>query len=247
MKKINILLLLFVSFSLNVFSQINETSKSKIIKLSDPSKTGKIVLKQVKGNIEVTAYEGKDVEITILGINADDTNFENIVIDEFNNIITIRNKTPQITFNYKIKVPKKTNLNLKTISNGNIKVEGVSGNLELSNGSGNIIGLYISGTTSADTTSGDIFLSFDSIFSDSIMAFSSYSGKISLLFPKNINANINATSKKGIIETGFEVFSNDGTKIQNFTNQLSGKINGGGSKLIVRTHYKNILIKPITL
>jgi hypothetical protein len=235
-----------MSFGLNVFSQINEISKTELVKLSDPLKTGKIVLKQVKGDIDVIAYEGKEIEITILSENADDTNFENIVIDEFNNIITIRNKTPKTTFNYKIKVPKTTNLNLKTVI-GHIKVEGVIGNLELSNTNGNIIGLHISGTTSADTTSGDIFLSFDSIFPDTVMAFSSYSGKINLLFPKNLKANINAKSSKGTISASFEVLANDGSKIQNFTNSLFGKINGGGSKLIITTHFKDILIKSNTL
>jgi len=251
-----IILTLFTLFSKSVVLAQTQTANQVFhVKLDSPSQSGTLVLKQVKGGINVMGYNGKDVIIAVSYNNKDilsssDTpdsvvyNYysSRLSIQNLNNTITVKNRIPKNAVNFKIKVPYKFNLILKTTGNGDIIVNGIEGELELKNVGDNIIGSNIRGIASADTTSGNIIFDFNSINQNSYMAFSSYSGRIDITLPSNVKANLNARSKKGNIISNFKLKTENEIRVSDFSNQLIGKINGGGTEIYMFTHFKDIKI-----
>lgn len=239
------------------------------IPLSDSSASGKLIIDQLSGSIDVLAYDGKEVVIKASfenkkehygkdhkrnGMKRIENSSLDISAEEKNNVVRVINEQWNRATNLEVKVPKNFSLKLSTVNDGNIYVKGVNGEMEISNVNGEITMESVSGSASTDTVNGDIKVDFNSITNDANMAFSSLNGDLDITFPNSLKADVKAKTDMGEIYTDFdmqvsankaEVNKNNssGTYKVKIEQWVRGKINGGGPEMLFKTFNGDILIK----
>ena len=275
MKKIKYIIVLIGFLAMNGLVAQEESIDLFSVPLSEPSKPGKLIVNQLNGSINVEAYSGKEVVIKAsfgsekecCGAQHSHKNKEkskgmkrignsslNISAEEKNNVVQVVNEQWNRVTNLEIKVPKNFSLKLGTVNDGDIWVKGVNGDMEVSNVNGAITLESVSGSASTDTVNGDIDVTFNSITSNSNMAFSSLNGDLNITFPSSLKADVKAKSDMGEIFTDFdlvvstnkpEVSKNrtSGTYKVKLEQWVRGKINGGGPEMLFKTFNGNVYIK----
>jgi len=266
----NIKLLLIAILVLPVLTNAQEESVQLFsIPLSSPNESGKLIVEQLAGSIDVMAYEGNEVIVKASfgnkkahykekneknGLKRIQNSSLKIGAEEKNNVVQIINEQWNKATNLEIKVPKNFSLKLGTVNQGNIYVKGVSGELEISNVNGEITLEDVSGSASADTVNGDIEINFLSVTSGENMAFSSLNGDLEITFPKTTKANLKLKSEQGEIFTDFEMVTekqkpivdrntSGGTYKVKIEQWVNGKINGGGPEMLFKTFNGDIIIR----
>ncbi len=269
MKNIKLLfaLLLFIPFTNNAQEESVELFS---VPLSNPNEAGKLIVSQLAGSIDVMAYEGSEVIVKASFGNRkehykDDKGEKNglkriqnsslkIAAEEKDNVVQIINEQWNKVTNLEIKVPKNFSLKLATVNKGNINVKGVNGELEISNVNGEISMEDVSGSASADTVNGDIKVNFISVTNGANMVFSSLNGDLDVTFPNSVKANLKLKSEQGDIFTDFEMAvdqqkavaktdrSSSTYKVE-IEQWVSGKINGGGPEMMLKTYNGDIIIR----
>ena len=255
------------------FAQSQE-KEQLTIPLSDPSKAGKLDVGLINGSIKVIGYAGKEIIIDAISVEKNDrrggkeqtegmkrisTNdgFE-LTAKEKNNTVHVGVDKVNMLVNLTIKVPHKFSLKVSTINNGDISVENVNGNLEISNINGFIKMKDIAGSVVANTINRDIVVNFTEVTPNTPMAFTTLNGKVDITFPASVKANVKLKSDMGEVFTDFDI---DVDKTPNKINQsvdkekglykikkddwTYGKINGGGSEIMMKTMHGNIYIRKI--
>ena len=110
------------------------------VPLSDPGSKGKLELHQIRGSITVTAYDGQEVVVkasmdarkskngkTANGMTRIGNSSLAISAEEHDNTVQIINEQHNRKTDMEIKVPANFDLQLRTINDGDIFVEGVNG------------------------------------------------------------------------------------------------------------------------
>ena len=239
------------------------------VPLSSPGSPGKLVLDQISGSISVQGYQGNEVIVKASfgskkehykndnrheGMKRVKNSSLNISAEEKNNVVRILNEQWNRPTDLEIKVPRNFSLKLSTVNDGNILVNGVSGEMEISNVNGEITLQDVSGSASADTVNGDVKVNFNTITSGANMAFSSLNGNLDITFPNTLKADVKAKSDMGEVFTDFDMKvsayqpevsknSTSGTYKVSVEQWVRGKINGGGPEMIFKTFNGDILIR----
>ncbi len=153
-----------------------------------------------------------------------------------------------------VMVPVNTSLKLDTVNGGRIVVEGVSGDLELSNVNGRIEATNVSGTVVAETVNGGVKIVFNEVPKDRFMAFSSHNGSIDVTFPPDVKADLHLDSGRGSIYSDFEIelerspvivreeSGGRGTRIK-VERKVRGTLNGGGPEMRFKTYNGSIYLR----
>lgn len=262
MKKI----IIFIGIVLLVLPKVDAQEKIEV-PLSQPGKSFSVDLGLIEGSIKVVKYSAQNLIIeTSSGKKATPQMKDgmrkisgggafDISVEENANKIKINTGLPTSNMFVTLHVPAYGgSYNLKTINNGNIHIEGVSGEFELSNVNGLIVLNNVSGSAVASTINGDIKASFDKVTPNTPMAFSTLNGKVDLSFPAALKVNIKARTDQGDIFSDFEISalkssqkvvrkSEKGyTKIE-ANEWVTGSINGGGPEIMVKTFHGDIYIR----
>lgn len=265
----NLNIILALMLTLNMVNAQKRDTKLFSIPLSHPEKPGKLVVDQLSGSIKVVAYMGNHVVIEVISYMDEDGEVvdsnkkgtrmvsipsTNIGIGEKNNVVEIHNVQMNRKTDLSIKVPHDFSLKLNTVNDGDITVEGINGEMEVSNFNGGITLDNVAGSASADTTNGNVTVKFTSITEGADMAFSSFNGNVEIVFPRTLRANVKARSDMGNVYTDFDiVILDDLHEIDINSSQKSygaknghwikGKINGGGPEMLFKTFRGDIIIK----
>lgn len=241
-------------------------NESVTIPLSNPGEDGKLKVGLLYGSITVEAHQGKEVVIETKSSEKSkpsktkdgmrrigDTSLE-FSVEEYNNKVTVRSKKQNKKVDFIIKVPENFSLDLRATNSGNISVEGVDGEMEISNLNGAITLTNIGGSVIADALNKDIRVTFTKGYTKSPMAFTSLNGDLDISFPNNLSANIKAKTDYGEIYTDFEMEmtrdvrkdekkSSSGVYKVNVDQWVTGTINGGGEELLFKTMNGDIMIR----
>jgi DUF4097 and DUF4098 domain-containing protein YvlB len=166
--------------------------------------------------------------------------------------ISFHNRSVRIELN----VPRQTDLNLHT-GDGNIRVQGVRGNLRLDSGDGAIEALDSAGPLKADTRDGNIRV--DGVFSalevhsgdgnivvtagagskmNSSWLLDTGDGNVELRLPEGFSADLDAHTGDGRVSVDFPVTIEGGVREAS----IRGKMNGGGQSLELRSGDGNITV-----
>ena len=270
MEKIKYTIALIAFFAINGLLAQEKSIDLFSVPLSEPSRPGKLIVKQLSGSIYVEAYSGKEVVIKASvkeesnhknqnkaaanGMKRIANSSLNISAEEKNNVVEVVNEQWNRATNLEIKVPQNFSLQLGTVNDGDIWVKGVNGDMEISNVNGSITLESVSGSASTDTVNGDIDVTFDKITSDANMAFSSLNGNLNISFPSSLKADVKAKSDMGEIYTDFDLAisenkpevsqnSKSGTYKVKLEQWVRGTINGGGPEMLFKTFNGNVYIK----
>jgi hypothetical protein len=246
------------------------TKEQLTVALSAPGKPGSLEVSLVHGSIRVTGYSGKDVVIDASArpIKASApspaagnglrriaaVNGLNLTAEEKNNRVEISTEYWKSPIDLAIKVPRNFSLKVSTVNDGDITIENVAGELEVTNVNGHIKLLQVAGSAVANTVNGDLIATFTGITAGAPMAFSTLNGKVDVMLPARASAALKMKSDRGSVYSDFDVALTKGQpkvtrSAQNGTSRIStddwtyGKINGGGAEVTMKTFNGDIYLR----
>lgn len=242
-----------------------------IVPLSDPAKPGSLKVGLLNGTIHVTGYSGNQVVIDASVKNADKPERARdeaangmkritknggleLTATEEKNAVKISTKMINTTMTLNIKVPHKFALNVSTVNDGDIIIENVTGELEIQNVNGNITLTNIAGSAVANTINGLLKATFKSINTSSPMAFSTLNGNVDVTIPASAKFDVKLKSDRGEIYSDFDIdvdksapqasrSGKDGMYKVSIDDWVKGKVNGGGSEIMMKNMNGNIYVR----
>jgi DUF4097 and DUF4098 domain-containing protein YvlB len=243
------------------------------VELTDPSEPAYVELSMVNGGITVTAYDGRQIiieaETRTHKISDDDMGkgrngmiripvySTSLEVVENNNRVEISTESWKRTIDVSIKVPRNTSLKLHCVNQGDIHVQGVSGELDVNNVNGSVTLKNVSGSTIAHALNGDVTVTFDSVYSDKPMSFSSLNGDVDVTFPPGVKCDVKIKNDMGDVFSDFDIErvekpvemyeendeDGDGKYRVRVERTFHGTINGGGPEFFFKNFNGDILIR----
>jgi len=276
-------MLVFSLTSMN-YAQAPAADRAEV-PLTDPSKPALVNARVNHGEITVTGYNGKTIIVEAKvdtdysesrhldkvkeklkemkkekspkneGMHVIKNNSTGLSVEEENNVVDVTVSFFSKKVDVNIKVPYKSSLKLKGFQAGNIKVENVDGELEVTHHNGPITLNNVSGTVVAHTFNGDLTVSFDRVNLNKPMSFSTFNGDIDVTFPKDAKFSLKMKSDQGEIYSDFKLDMRstpspekkperkEGKYVIKFDKTLYGLLNGGGEEVQFKTFNGDIYVR----
>jgi len=200
--------------------------------LSFPDSKGikELQVDNVWGFISVKGYNGSDVQLLVNKtikaksqdklekaleeVTLDITTEENTIDlyvngpfrcrDEKGNSIRWRNPGYEVHYDFELKVPYKTNLYIKTVTDGDITVEGIDGDFDVKNVNGKIDMKNVAGAGEAHTVNGWVKVVFTRN-PESPCSFHTINGDLEISFPEAPSAEFLLKTFNGDVYSDFPV------------------------------------------
>ena len=231
--------------------------------------TGKpeVVVNANDGDVEVLVGSSQQVDVRVITRGWKIKDDVQVTGNQSGNHVEIKlNKISHVCFGVcvqsirvEVRVPRESDLNIRT-DDGNVRVDGISGNLQFETGDGDVRLRDGEGSLHADTHDGNVevhgrfdVLSLhtgDGNIEAEVSAVSapqsgwmlrSGDGNILLRLPDNFGADLDAHSGDGEIHVGFPITTSGSGK----ENSMRGKINGGGISIELRTGDGDIKVEKM--
>jgi DUF4097 and DUF4098 domain-containing protein YvlB len=201
---------------------------SRTLHFQELSKPKDLQVDNIFGSIVVTGYDGKEVKLiahkTLKARSEDRAQKaeEEVKLDitEEGNVIDIYVDGPfrhqhnnrgnwsdpgyEVHYDFNIKVPRKTNIYLKTATAGIIQVSNIEGEFQVRHADGKIVMSDIVGAGTAKTANGDVKVLFAKN-PDSDCSFKTVAGDIHVAFLKNLSADFILKTRYGDAYSDFPV------------------------------------------
>jgi hypothetical protein len=215
-------------------SDVEKTEKiEKTFRFKDPKSKNLLIVDNVFGSIEVAGYNGEDVvvkaekiiraksdtkmeeaqEQVYLDIAEEDTLIELYVDGPFRDHNGHRRSRGwwgfersewEVCFNFQIKVPVKTHLEISTVNGGEIHVMKITGDYRIHNVNGGIGMDEIGGSGDVYTVNGDVTVDFTKN-PEGESRYGSLNGKVKLYFQPKLSADFYLKTFNGEVFTDFEM------------------------------------------
>jgi DUF4097 and DUF4098 domain-containing protein YvlB len=243
------------------------------VPLSDPSRPGTVKVSLLTGSISVKGYSGKEVIVDAKSRDEDESRGHHradtsgmkripnlstgLSVEEEGNVVTIGTGSLNRPVDIALQVPTRTSLRLKTVNDGDIKVEQVQGEIEVNDINGAVTLTQVGGSVVAYALNGNVKVSLIGIEPNKPMSFSSLNGDIDVSFPADLKASASMKTDNGEIFSDFDI-SLSAMAPQPVTQEARGKggkfkikidkttrgtINGGGPEMQFITMNGNIYIR----
>jgi DUF4097 and DUF4098 domain-containing protein YvlB len=238
------------------------------VTLSDPDRPGLLKVNLINGEINVRAHSGRDIiiespglarsrpAVTPDGLKRIDSASNGWSVVEEKNVITISTRAFANSANLDIQVPMKTNLILGTINGETLTVEGVEGDIEVSNMNGQVRLNGVSGSVVAYAGNGNLSAVLREFMPNKAMSFMSMNGNVDVTLPASAKATLRIHTDFGDAWTDFDLQKpqvaaptvedrrNRGGPLRIVPDQtVTGTINGGGTDVAIRTLHGNIYLR----
>ena len=249
-------------------SQENPTDSLEIpFRNSDGDRHVKVHL--IKGGVTVIGYEGDTVLVEAKrrshkkkikdksdGLRLLEIPSTGLYAEEKDNYVSIGSRYHNVTVDIHVKVPYETSLELTCHNKGNVKVEGVTGEIDATNHNGSVDILDCSGVVVAHSSNGGVRVELNEVVPDKPMSFTTMNGVVDVSIPEDTQAKLKMNTFNGEVRTDFdiEVIPNDNRlKVEDarsskgryrleFEDGILGTINGGGPLFTFKTHNGDIKI-----
>lgn len=237
------------------------------VPLADANRPVTLSIHVVRGSITVRGYSGHEVlvdtkggserdgEKTHEGLHRIGGGGNDISVESENNKVTISSnggRSGDVT----VQTPANTSLNVKTVSGGQITIEGISGEIEAQDLNGTVTIRNVSGTVIANSLNGGVTVVMTGVKSGSPMSFTSLNGTVDVTLPANVAADFSMKTNHGEIYSDFDVKlkpqakpvveetdAKKGRFKVHTENTVSGSVNGGGPEYRFSTLNGNIYIR----
>lgn len=249
----------FLAMALAPSSAIAQRESDVVtVSLNDPPRPAYVRASVLNGGITVKASDGNRVivEARVRGGDSSDrtkggmrripvsTTGLSVEVDEETNQVRIGTDSTQRTVDLTITVPRQTSLRLRAVNDGDIRVTGVEGELDVNNTNGEVILTNVAGSAIAHALNGQVLVSFTRV-NPKPMAFSSLNGNIDVTFPADLKASLSLRSDNGEVYSDFDVqlqaapsqpmVEDSGKKGGKYRVKIDkairGTINGGGPEI----------------
>jgi len=200
----------------------------RTLRFQDLSKPKDLQVNNIFGSIVVTGYDGKEVKLiankTLKACTegkiqkaekevkldiTEEGNVIDIYVDgpfrhQHNKRGSWRDPGYEVHYDFDIKVPRKTNIHLKTATAGNIQVSNIEGEFQIEHADGKIVMRNIVGAGTAKTAAGDVEVEFAKN-PDADCSFKTVAGDIHVVFLKNLSADFLLKARYGDAFSDFPV------------------------------------------
>ena len=195
----------------------------KVLHFKEPASTSKkILVDNISGSIDVVGYDGDEVQLVVHKtieaeserrleeakekVRVDITEEEDRVLlyvdapwrckDGSTNFRGTEYYGFDVQCDFELKIPKKSNVTLKTVNDGRISVRAVDGDFIVHNVNGEIEMADIGGSGDASTVNGDVTVHFKSNPTES-SSFKTVNGKVDIAFRDNLSADLRLKTFNG--------------------------------------------------
>jgi len=244
------------------------------VPLTDPSRPAIVNASLMNGGITVTGYNGKEVIVEARprghesgkeskpdrkaeGMHRLDSRGSGLSVEEENNEVRVGVRTMNHTVDLTIQVPFNTSLKLRCLNDGDIRVEHVSGEVDVDDLNGGVKLLNISGAVVAHSLNEDVIVTLDQITPGKSMSFSTMNGDVDVTMPADVKARVKLKADNGEIFSDFDVHQEanpaspkisdshgkDGRFHVQFDKVTYGSINGGGPEMQFTTFNGKIYLR----
>jgi hypothetical protein len=250
--------------SMHVFAQ----AESQVINipLSRPGEPVEMEISILSARIEVIGEEREDavfevaVEestrkiVTPSGTRSLKAAAFSLEVEEKDNRIEVSTDWRAKKVNLVARIPRRADLELSTVNDGEIIVNNITGSLVLENVNGPITASHINGSVVAEAVNRDITVNFDSLDTSQAMSFNSVNGNLVLGLPEGAGVELHIDSSEGEIYSDFEVEVKptrpeviredgpDGVEV-NVKSVIVAEVNGGGPVIKLKTLNGNIEVR----
>lgn len=238
------------------------------VPLSEPSKRGKLKAHLNSGSITVKGTARKDILIKYknYGREGDEGGTEksglrrlpggtmDLEVTENSNSVVVKSDSWNNQIDLVIEVPSGFDLQAHTYNNGDLLIQNVEGQVELTNFNGKIEANNIAGSVVATSYNGGIKVAFDKITENTPMSFSTFNGDIDLTFPATLKASLKMKTEQGDVYSGFDVNLAKRTPVQQkdtkggtfkivIDDWMQGDVNGGGPEFTMKNYNGDIYLR----
>ena len=242
------------------------------VPLTDSSKPALIDVSLVSGSIIVRGTNRKDVAVLARAdaeqlerrgrrYDPDATGMRRIPqaagfkITEEGNRVKVGADSPNRYITFEIEAPQHSNLKLSTVNGGDILVENVDGEIDVSNTNGGITLNGVAGMVNAGTTNGNVRATLTRVTAQKEMSFTSLNGTVDVTLPPSTKANLRMRSDRGDVYSDFDVQLAPSTAVVQENRDSNGRyrvsrnrsiigaINGGGPEFELRTFNSNVYVR----
>ena len=198
---------------------------------------GRLSLDNVNGRVEINGWDRDEVAIKAVkhGKTRESVEAVNIEVEAGPDLIAIHTKQPSILFGwrsesvtYTILVPRRARLKKVESVNGNIAIDGVSGDVEASAVNGEVRTRGGSGNQKLSTVNGEIATDLGSLGSGQSVSLDTVNGQIVAAFPEGISSEYSSLT----VKKEFPVGSN-----------LKGTLGKGGARVKASTVNGSIAVR----
>ena len=211
--------------------EVEESEKiEKTFRFENPNGKNQLVVDNVFGSISVTGYDGEEVEMratkTIPARSAQRTErvgeevyLDIIQEDDFVELYvdgpfrdhqrrsgsrsSWRRRNDSVRFDFELRVPRATDLILKTVNDGEVMVKGIDGNYEVENVNGGIVMEAIGGSGDVYAVNGDVTVYFRKN-PETDCRFGTLNGELRLYFHPNLSAAFQLKTFNGEVYSDFD-------------------------------------------
>ncbi len=245
------------------------------IPLTNPARGATVKVNLYTGSVLVSGYSGNEVivDVKARGENvrrnperqkpANSTEMKKLSgpltdlnIREEDNVVDIVSNARLSPSQVAIQVPFKSNIVIKIARHGNISVDHVQGEIEITSSGGGVTLSQISGSVVSHARQGNMKVSLVDVARGKPMSFSSMNGVIDVSLPSAIKANVSMQSVKGAIYSDFDVKVDStatqpveagtrgrGPRLFKKYRTVTGTLNGGGPEIQFKTYNGNIYVR----
>ena len=242
-----------------------------VVPLSDPSRPARLEINLFSGDISVEGYDGKEVVIVADapihdadrpsppradGLRQIQSSSVGLTVEENDNVVTVRMDFSPRNADLQIRVPRRTSVKAGLVNGGDVEIDSVTGEHELSNVNGDVIATDIAGSAVINATNGDVRATFTTVEAMKPMSFTSFNGDVDVTLPANIAADLIVGSQQGDVFTDFDVVAKtDPPNVQQrgtgprggrevrMSHQTRYSVGGGGSEIRLTTFNGDVMIR----
>src|SRR6185503_18659367 len=233
-----------------------------VVPLSDPARPARLEIQLFSGDISVEGYDGKEVVIVADapiregdkpeppradGLRRIQSSTVGLTVEENANVVSVRMDFSPKNADLQIRVPRRTSVKASLVNGGDVEIDSVTGDHELSNVNGDVIATDIAGSAVINATNGDVRATMTSVEAMKPMSFTSFNGDVDVTLPANLAANLIVGSQQGDVYTDFDVVANTnpsnvqqrvgprGGREVRVSHQTRYAIGGGGPDITLQT------------
>lgn len=187
-----------------------------VVPLSRPGEPISMSIDIISARIEVIGEERKDVSLSVtlsggrrkIGTPSGAKTLAGgggLEISERDNRISVESDGPPGRVAVVARVPRRAQLNLSTVNDGEIIVRDIVGDLQLENINGPITATNITGSVIAESVNDPITVGLAGVAAGGATSLSSLNGDITLKLPASARAELHLDSARGEIVSDFEL------------------------------------------
>jgi hypothetical protein len=275
------ILWLALIFTASTIAQAGQDEIRKTMKFADSRKPNDLIVDNVSGGIKVVGYDGDEIQLVVkrfidarsekkalqakeevrLDMKEEADHIELYVDGPFRcedgsiNYRGWRHYGYEVTMDFELTVPRSTNLYLKTVNNGEIKVDKIKGDFDIENVNGGIVMRELSGSGRAYALNGEVNIEFTENPVEDCF-FGSLNGDVTVEFLPNLSADLRLKIFNGSVFTDFEVTGlpqrsptskrKNGKFIYQADKSFGARVGSGGPEIEFDGFNGNIYIKERT-